>query len=69
MAKQVTTKVDRTAAEQFGRMAFRAGTHRAPCLDGQYNDWRKEKYPNVIGAVTELGTEWLRGWDRENRAS
>ena len=67
MAKQATTKIDKAAAEQFGRMAFRAGVTRAPACDEFYNAFRKEKYPNSAKAVVELGSAWLGGWDSENR--
>ena len=68
MAKRamVTTKIDRAAAEQFGREAFVNGLDRAPCLNAEYNDWRTATYPESARAVVELGTEYLRGWDAAN---
>lgn len=65
MAKRVTTtaKIDRAAAEQFGRDAFADGLDRAPCLNAKYNDWRTATYPESTRAVVELGAEYLRGWD------
>lgn len=71
MAKRAmaTTKIDRAAAEQFGREAFVAGLGRAPCLSVEYDAWRAEKYADSARAVVELGTEFLRGWDAASLAA